>query len=124
MKLAIPLLLTALVAGCVTAKPYSNRPLPSLPSAKEVVDYIEAHWTEDYRERFGRFASRPQDAAQLISVTDVRCRYHYLTVICDFNATGKFTDESSRTLSMSDEFDRAGDGALESVVVFYEPRRR
>jgi hypothetical protein len=124
---SVPIALTLLCfSGCANQaiSLEQARAKERLPTSDEVTAYIGSQWEIDYGPLFARFASRPTQKPDLMSVTNVSCSYYIATPECSFDVVAHFPDEPPQQRNMVDQFGWTDDGKLQSVIVMYHERRR
>lgn len=94
-----------------------------LPTPDEVAAHVGAHWNE-WGPRFANLAARKNDAATLIGVDKVACRYYYVAAECTLDVTASFADGTRGTQQMYMQFDRGADGKLKEVILVVTERKR
>lgn len=116
-------LATALIfalGSCATAHDELAR--QRLPTAAEVISYVERTWESDgWDDRFARYVSRPGETVTLIRAENVHCDYYYGSPDCSFDVTGRFASGGDVTQKLRSHFEWRG-GRLVGVVLLIHIR--
>lgn len=114
-----------LISACAGLTPHGTpvAPAPAAPTHKEVVEYVQAHWS-DYSKRTAFFQQRPKEDAFLVSVQDVSCEPYYGIPECRFTVTVSIGGRPPVDQRLVSTFDREPDGTLFETIVLVHERRR
>ena len=118
---------TALVAFLLTACAHRvDQPPIELPSAAEIGGYVTAHWGTDFNQRFSRFAARPGQSSEFVSVQNPHCYLNWGGTVaeCTYEVTASFSGKEIVTRQLQSQFERGGDGALTEVLIIWHEQKR
>ena len=124
VKLAAAAALVALLLSACAHQ--AGEPSIELPRAGEIGGYVAAHWRTDFDQRFSRFAARPGQSSELVSVQNQQCYLNWGGTVaeCTSEVTASFSGKESVTRQLQSQFERGADGTLAEVLIIWHERKR
>lgn len=102
-----------------------DKPPIELPDATEIGRYVTAHWATDFNLRFSRFAARPGESSEFVSVQNPHCYLNWGGTVaeCAFEVTATFSGKEHVTRQLQSQFERGDDGTLHEVLITWHYRK-
>lgn len=110
----------------VTACAHRDEAHLTMPSGTEIGEYVTERWIAGFSMRFSRFAGRPGQSSEVISIANARCESSFGCGIaeCSYDVTAAFDGEEPVTRKLWSQFERSPNGALNEVLVIWHERKR
>jgi hypothetical protein len=124
MRASSSLVLLAIFAAACTHRPATRQ--VNLPDTVEISDYVTHLWAPEFNQRFSRFAGRPGQPSDLVSVQNAHCELNWGGSVadCSYEVTARFNGGEPATRRLWSEFERDRDGGLNEVIIMWHERRR
>jgi hypothetical protein len=84
------------------------------PTTAEIEAFLQGNWPR-FQDRFGRMASHPGQAAELISVQNLLCVRYESVSECSFDLTARYADATDVTRRLWDGFSFDDQGKVSEV---------